>query len=944
MSTSETAPGAGGSAEQPTKRVAVVVVHGVADQKPGETAQTVVDLLTSASPPGVEYTASMHRDFAIRVDPMGPVPADAFDGEVTDRRMLLAMGAGDGTPSSRDRHWFKSLRLSFKSDFQRAHDPDGGRVNLAWAVRRAKAWFAPGRGRVAAAAVAAQRPPDSRDAKCDRGLQYTAYLLAKAQRNGSPTEDFSTRSIRMDRWEAGRTTRLDVYEMYWADLSRLSSALPRIISELFTIIFRLSRLGRDTVAEASRYASGNREKRGRRWVALAFFQALLDWCFTNILAQLFAQLLLVGALTMLIGLAAPDLSPDAAHRSELHPYLRAIGLVFIALPAAVILYFLRAGARPLPIALGLIAAMAGAGMFVGPNSPWSFVLLLTAIVTVAYHHALRAADERFPFVLQSGSVLWVGIVAWMVGHTIRFVPPDRDPWTQALHGALTGFELLLFLIKWWWICAAAVIVVWATLSISTERQPYDRRASAGTGRLGTLVAMAVFVAVSMALWGVLEGAVEKAVGTMHYDPVIWTTQPALSPEETEARKGDPGFCDADYRSPDVPHPYAGSFLNCRFQASTEMFSSVAVLLAAILGYLTLTVLPSVLAELSLTRSERPGGEQRLGLWLTGWYRRLDLFVLLVTVVGVVAVIGFAFYVLTGNEGNPIVASITSKSGKALEYLVFPATTAFAVLSAFGRFLSRTLPGVRAPLDAALDVDNYFREFPRRQIPRARIFSRYRALMRHIRDEGYDRVVIVSHSQGTVISAEFLRFVTSGSTDNLRYDRRPRMRELMGCDVRLLTLGCPLRQLYATRFPTYYQWVLDQSGEVNGPLASDIGVEVWANAFGSGDYVGRWLWSRALTPPDGFHPMIDHVVHDTNFKRRTIYQPWHPIPLAEGLLSRYNSYETSTGFGAHTHYFDLPASSQPKDRSIVAYLIDGLIANEYAPSAGAAPTNDAAGEG
>ena len=68
-------------------------------------------------------------------------------------------------------------------------------------------------------------------------------------------------------------------------------------------------------------------------------------------------------------------------------------------------------------------------------------------------------------------------------------------------------------------------------------------------------------------------------------------------------------------------------------------------------------------------------------------------------------------------------------------------------------------------------------------------------------------------------------------------------ERLGGDVRLLTAGCPLRQLYAARFPTLYRWVLRKDGVFCGPRAEDIGVRQWLNAFTSGDYVGRWLWSR-----------------------------------------------------------------------------------------------------
>jgi hypothetical protein len=916
-----------------TGGVAVVVIHGVADQRPGETLKSVVELMTAASPPGVRYTATDSLDFAIHVDPMGPHPRDAFDGPAPAAHTLVAAGPGAATPDGRKRHWVKSLLQSFKSDFHRPPDASDDPVDVSWAVRRARARLA---DRQAAQAVAresagveavlcpAKTPVDHTGTRADRGLQFTAYLLTKALRNRAPSEDYATRRTRMTRHGATETTQVDLYEMYWADLSRLAGSVPAIVSELFTLIFRLSNLGRDTVAEACHYASANRTAPNRRWRALSFCQALLDWSFTNILAQLFAQLLLVGALILLFGLATPDSAPDTASGNAIRPYLRAAGVVFIILAFGIATYFVRAGARWRPIGVAVWLVQIGISMLVVPDSPWAYAFTLIVALSVAYDWMLRAADERFPFVLVAGRFLWTGLVAWMGWH-ILFAPTDGTAWDRVLHGTLAGFELLLLLIKWWWIVAAAVIVVWAALSISTARRPYDQRASAATGRLATLVSFAVFIATTMSLWAVLETPVEKAIETSRYDPVIWTTQPALSIAEMQARSAaDPSFCYADH----LAHPFANVFLGCRFDASTAMFASVAVLLVLILGYLILTVLPSVLAELSWTRSQQKGADQRLGLWLTSLYRWLDGMVLVVTLVGAVAVVGFAIDAWTQDVSDPFSVPVTRYSRDALHYLIFPATTAFAALSAFGRYLSRTVPGLRGPLDAALDVDNYFREFPRTRIPRARIFSRYRALMRHLRDQGYDRVVIVSHSQGTVISAEFLRFISSESTDNRRHDRQPRLRELMGCEVRLLTLGCPLRQLYATRFPTYYQWVLDQSGDVNGPHAADIGVEVWANAFGSGDYVGRWLWSAAATPPDGFHPMLDRIAPDAHFGRQSVYQPFAAIPLPHGALGHRRYYETCTGFGAHTHYFDLPATSQPKDRSIVAYLIDELIAGDH----------------
>lgn len=58
-------------------------------------------------------------------------------------------------------------------------------------------------------------------------------------------------------------------------------------------------------------------------------------------------------------------------------------------------------------------------------------------------------------------------------------------------------------------------------------------------------------------------------------------------------------------------------------------------------------------------------------------------------------------------------------------------SALVFLTALGGLLSRLAPGLRAPLDVALDVDNCWRGFPRIAIPRARIFVRYAALLGHV---------------------------------------------------------------------------------------------------------------------------------------------------------------------------------------------------------------------
>jgi hypothetical protein len=71
-------------------------------------------------------------------------------------------------------------------------------------------------------------------------------------------------------------------------------------------------------------------------------------------------------------------------------------------------------------------------------------------------------------------------------------------------------------------------------------------------------------------------------------------------------------------------------------------------------------------------------------------------------------------------------------------------------------------------------------------------------------------------------------------------------------VYFFTMGSPLRQLYGLRFPHLYGWAHNESaklppeflppdiGELE-PNPEDLGVKQWTNAFRSGDYVGRQLW-------------------------------------------------------------------------------------------------------
>jgi hypothetical protein len=214
------------------------------------------------------------------------------------------------------------------------------------------------------------------------------------------------------------------------------------------------------------------------------------------------------------------------------------------------------------------------------------------------------------------------------------------------------------------------------------------------------------------------------------------------------------------------------------------------------------------------------------------------------------------------EGETLVAAGKWLAGSAV------------TLAALGTWFTDTLGRLRVGIDALLDIDNYFRDPPNRQPPRARIFSRFAALLGYLRAQGYARIVIVAHSQGTVVSADLLRY--------LHVQRR--LPDIVGgIPIALVTVGSPLRDLYAEHFPLLYRWMGSNAAgfAAAGPAAADIGAVEWVNACRSGDYVGRFLWTPAERDYRIARVASNGTVDAARAGDRT---------------------ELCLGAGAHTHYF------------------------------------------
>ena len=156
---------------KPSNEVALVAVHGVADQGPGETARAIVDLLVSSAPDGVCYQATASTKLTLPVAPLEPRPATS--------------GRASASPSSSDRGLWKSLRQSLLSDIHRpAQACDTDAVSL-----RA----------MAKGAMTVQPMQKSRDA----GITVSDYLLRKYIDNGAEPEAYETEQSTLE-WEDKR--------------------------------------------------------------------------------------------------------------------------------------------------------------------------------------------------------------------------------------------------------------------------------------------------------------------------------------------------------------------------------------------------------------------------------------------------------------------------------------------------------------------------------------------------------------------------------------------------------------------------------------------------------------------------------------------------------------------------------------------------------------------
>ena len=797
-------------------RVAVVVVHGIANQLPGQTVREVARLLCHGADRKPRYVKGEIHEVLVPVEKLEPGVGLQRDAEQSPRRQ-------PGAPSG----------------FYQAQQPQ----------------------------QELKRPEP-----VDLGMALNNYLL---DRLVLPEEDALYESTRISLRRRDDDRAVDIYEMYWADLSRLGAGGLRVLSSLYQLFFHLGTLAADVVDQVALSENG-----GKGWRLLQRLHAWMAW-----LMKAPAALLQLAMLLMVVfgglALVPPEL------RGQLLAAAFALGAVVLAALAALAWLRVAPGPGRWTLLLVLLAAALA-----------SMAVALVALTTYDWIHRMYFGAgalvvallgwylvERYSGVTQGvrvlGHLVMLASIVALCVYGLVLLPSVSTQGEWMITAALNVGEWLLAAVLLVWAVFVAVQIVALLLGWWLGRGS-DRAALASlhTARIAVIGSSALFAVLSLVLWSIVSFVASRTVPKdLFYLPIVFR---------------------GTYRSVEI-------FLEDRVQTLGGFFTPLVLAFTLLVAAALLVLLPSLMEEIWPSRNldakdARDSWSQRLGNWLGGGIRVLGTTFKSLVPLGAIAggVVYLAFvlqqFALTMGIGKNLVGwpagLLAVFEGQTLvsagKWLAGGAVT----IAALGSRFTQTFGRLRVALDAVLDIDNYFGDPPNRQPPRARIYSRYASLLAYLRERGYVRIVIVAHSQGTVISADLLRYLQS----------QGRLQSLVGeLPVALVTVGSPLRDLYGERFPLLYRWVgsRDAAFMDAAPAAAALGASEWVNACRSGDYVGRFIW----TPDD-----------DTaRFAVATVGPDGRVQARRAGDRTEF-----CLGAGGHTHYFS-------NDAVALAIEIDRLVA-------------------
>jgi hypothetical protein len=910
--------------EPARQRIAVIAVHGVADQQPGESADAVAALLLNLAE--TQDRSWLYEPFQARTVQVPLSPAVAGDVNYAfDYALAVEENAKRDEIGKAGRKAGKQL-------------PQSTPAKLATAFRESRPGYRETleqgsylRGELETADQVEPLTGEHLVGDEDAGLTFMRALLGNYQ------GDIGRRSYVTTRLEGARRATVegpavdvDLYEMYWADLSRVGSGPLRVFNSLYQLVLHVSELGRRALEDGlSEFA------RKKEWKDLLRSQEIAVRLLTVPIPLLNLVLLLTvlnAALVRTIG--GPFMDPN---RVALRVSV-VLGAVALSIACAYWLAskYLQPSVRgwwSIPVLSVFVGAAVGYALVKVSKDHSNIVLVGECwIASLALINWVLHKYERLrPGALVAGLVISLAAAAFfVVAMVVALISPDQVHPREVEYAALWTVQFLNILLS----VALISLFVFALLAAarghrlvsSLKGAPCSRaRAAVRTSRLALAISASTMLGVVTISWSGLLAWGSHSVGAFEcmqalifppFQQLGW-----LVPDPQTLAKWLPSVpptAACPNVSPDV-FGYASALL---LMGTTTGLPLNMLLVSLSLMLLIWMAMPSVMFESAAPASCTNRESKRAGVWLS---RGLDatkivthLWWASVFVAGVVFGLG-DFFAREGRTVQPFGWSM--KVSVPILSLAGTLVAAFAAAIVFG---IAKFGG--SALDVLLDVDNYLRERPLEGTPRARIAERYASLLRYVAHDRskngkpYDSIIIVAHSLGALISADLLRFFSSetrlGRGDpSLAPIGFGKGDQTITIPIHLFTMGNPLRQLLSRFFPHQYRWVRskpDNSMKPMGdpseapsmprfprPSPGTLGVASWTNAYRSGDYVGRGLWL------------------DEWFARTTGGGNLGRYPQPIKVFRAGNAAEMCIGLGAHTHYWDHTA---PDIRDQLDYLI------------------------
>jgi hypothetical protein len=684
---------------------------------------------------------------------------------------------------------------------------------------------------------------------------------------------------------------IHIYEMYWADLSRLGTGILRILGEFYQLLFHLSSLGVHAVDSAYE------EYKNPWWNSYRYIQAGASHLLSTFIPIINLYLLLTVPIT-LPGNIPPDYLPTIVWSSLALISTCLIGFCLFRFKAWLWLW----SVPPSLLCIGIIGLIVSSRMRIFlplPTLGYCQIMAFEwcAIAAVIMFFLMKEYGRHHPYA--GGVSIVVGVfLAGVIINLLLYAPDSHQGITDA---AFKTVEIIYIMLGLGWFAFFALqflaallgcVAVWQ-IKATQPKEGRERAARAAwTARLTLAIPAALFIAVTL----MLIGALDKVGSRLLPQENFYT--PQFIPQFF-------GFLLPNYSKTSFSGPAFIHQLIIDAASPAFVIVILCLLLTVVIGFWSF--FPVAWTEIFHPKSESQSSE-RFGKWLTNGLELIDFWGNF-----------FVFFIAAGfplfNLYCFLYPEAVAKFNLTEEILGMSATVLVAsttTLIAFRGRLNKLLLGFRSFLDVVLDVDNYLRLLPEDDNPSARIYSRYVSVLRYLcnwkdpqDNRGYDAILIVAHSQGTVITADLLRF--------LKRQTDPALARLVNGELPIyfFTMGCPLRQLYGLGFPHLYNWArhYDKTpwtlkphdpqfiGEEQKPNPKDLlGVSRWVNTFRSGDYIGRYLWRGECCDYQWFIPAKrgeDDVTWTSDRDR--------PVHISED--EHRTRREFCLGAGAHTRYWD-----------------------------------------